>query len=34
MHFGTLFMSITELGFGDFPGSSEAHVSRFARLFN
>ena len=22
MHFGTLFMSMTELGLGDFPGSS------------
>ena len=34
MLFGTLFMSMTELGLGDFPGIVQAHVSRFARLFN
>ena len=30
--FGTLFMNMTELGLGDFPGIVQAHVSRFARL--
>ena len=34
MQFGALFMSMTELGLGDFLGSVQAHVSRFARLFN
>ena len=34
MLFGTLFMSMTELGWDDFPGIVQAHVSRFARLFN
>ena len=34
MLFGTLSMSMTELGWDDFPGIVQAHVSRFARLFN
>ena len=34
MLFGTLFRSMTELGWDDFLGIVQAHVSRFARLFN
>ena len=34
MLFGALFMNMTELGWDDFPGIVQAHVSRFARLFN
>ena len=34
MQFGTLSVSMTEWGLGDFPGIVQAHVSRFARLFN
>ena len=33
MQFGTLYMSMTERGLGDFPGIVQAHVSRFARFF-
>ena len=32
MLFGTLFRSMTESGWDDFPGIVQAHVSRFARL--
>ena len=31
---GILFWSMTEWGWVDFPGIVQAHVSRFARLFN
>ena len=34
MLFGTLFISMIELGWVDFPGIVQAHVSRFARLLN
>ena len=34
MQFGTLYMSMTEWGVDDFPEIAQAHVSRFARLFN
>ena len=34
MLLGTLLKSMTEWVWGDFPGIVQAHVSRFARLFN
>ena len=34
MQFETLSMSMTEWGLVDSPGIVQAHVSRFARLFN
>ena len=34
MLLGTLFRNMTEWGWVDFPGIVQAHVSRFARLFN
>ena len=32
MLMGVRFRSMTELGWDDFPGFVQAHVSRFARL--
>ena len=34
MQLRALFKSMTEWGLGDFLGSVQVHVSRFARLFN
>ena len=34
MQFGTLYMSMIEWELVDSPGIVQAHVSRFARLFN
>ena len=34
MQFGALLMSMTGWVWGDFLGIVQAHVSRFARLFN